>query len=68
MKPQAIEAANRLADVLERENAALKRMDFAGAIALVPAKEAALAALARDPPAVRSPAVLAMAQRLVGLA
>jgi hypothetical protein len=67
-----MEAANRLADVLARENAALKRMDFPAAIALVTAKEAALADLARDaasvPAGVRSPAVVALAQRLTGLA
>ena len=72
MKNEAIEAAHRLADVLARENAALKQMDFPAAIALVAAKEAALADLARDaasvPADVRSPAVVALAQRLAGLA
>jgi hypothetical protein len=59
-------AVDRLAEVLAQENAALKRMDFPAAIALVPAKEAALTAMARDAPpaAMRSPAI----QTLAGLA
>ena len=72
MSKDPVEAANRLADVLARENAALKRMDFSAAVALVPAKEAALAEMTRDrppPPAgARSPALLALGQRLSGLA
>jgi flagellar biosynthesis/type III secretory pathway chaperone len=72
MTKQAIDAANRLADVLARENAALKRMDFPAAIALVPAKEAALAEMTRDAPplpaASRSHALLALSQPLRGLA
>jgi flagellar biosynthesis/type III secretory pathway chaperone len=72
MTKQAIEAANRLADVLARENAALKRMDFHAAIALVPAKQAALAEMTRDgpppPAASRFPGFQASAQRLRGLA
>ena len=60
------DAADRLAEVLAQENAALKRLDFPAAVALVPAKEAALAAMARNPPpaAKRSPAI----QTLAGLA
>jgi hypothetical protein len=58
------DAVERLAEVLARENAALKRMDFPAAVALVPAKEAALAEMTRDgtvPPAgARSPALLAL--------
>ena len=42
-------AAQRLADVLVRENEALKRLDFPSAVALVPAKEAALADLTKRP-------------------
>jgi hypothetical protein len=37
-----IHAANTLADVLARENAALTRLDFLAAVALGPSKEAAL--------------------------
>ena len=66
------EAANRLADLLARENAALKRMDFSAAVALMPAKAAALAEMTRDPlppPAnARSAALSALGQRLGGLA
>jgi hypothetical protein len=43
------EAAQRLADVLTQENDALKRMDFSAAVALVPAKETALAELTKQP-------------------
>jgi hypothetical protein len=45
MIDQHQEAAQRLADLLAQENAALKRLDFLAAVALVPAKEATLAAL-----------------------
>jgi hypothetical protein len=43
------EAARHLADLLAQENAALKRLDFLSAVALVPAKEAALAELEKAP-------------------
>jgi hypothetical protein len=56
------DAVERLADVLGQENAALKRMDFPAAVALVPTKEAALAEMARSaPPAIGSPALQAIA-------
>lgn len=57
------DAVERLAGVLAQENAALKRMDFTAAVALVPAKEAALAEMSRHaPPAgTRSPALQALA-------
>ncbi len=42
MTQDLIEAANTLADLLARENAALKRLDFLAAVALGPSKEAAL--------------------------
>jgi hypothetical protein len=42
-------AAQHLADLLIEENAALKRLDFLAAVALVPAKEAALAELEKAP-------------------
>ena len=38
-----IAAAQRLADILMQENAALKRVDYASAVAFVAAKDAALA-------------------------
>jgi hypothetical protein len=41
--------AQHLADLLAQENAALKRLDFLAAVALVPAKEAALAELEKAP-------------------
>jgi|GEM_PF-655548 len=43
-------AAHRLADVLQQENDALTRVDYASAVALLPAKEAALLDLARQQP------------------
>lgn len=49
MSDERLKAAQRLADVLEQENEALKRLDFAAAVALVPAKEAALTALTKSP-------------------
>jgi len=49
MIDQHQEAAQRLADLLAQENAALKRLDFLAAVALVPAKEATLAALEKAP-------------------
>jgi hypothetical protein len=47
MSNDLIDAGERLAGVLEQENEALSRMDFSAAIALVPAKEAALAELTK---------------------
>jgi hypothetical protein len=41
--------AARLADVLSRENEALARVDYLAAVALVPAKEAALTAMGQGP-------------------
>ena len=65
-----IEATQRLADILMQENAALKRVDYASATALVPVKDAALAgltALLKD--AARLPASLdPLRQRLGDLA
>jgi hypothetical protein len=49
MTDERLEAAQRLADVLARENEALKRLDFSAAVALVSAKEAALADLTKPP-------------------
>ena len=49
MIDQHQEAAQRLADLLAQENAALERLDFHAAVALVPAKEAALAELEKAP-------------------
>jgi|tagenome__1003787_1003787.scaffolds.fasta_scaffold20704560_1 hypothetical protein len=71
MSRTALDAASRLAGVLAQENAALQRMDLPAAAALVPAKEAALAEMARDTPLssnALSPAVLALGQRLADLA
>jgi len=71
MTPDLVAAANTLADLLARENAALKRLDFPAAMALVPAKEAALLGVTngRTPaPAVsRDPATLALGRRISGL-
>lgn len=42
--------AERLAEILQMENAALKRTDYTAAVALLPDKEAALAALTQAGP------------------
>jgi hypothetical protein len=69
MSQTIIAAAQRLADVLARENEALKRMDFAAAVALVPAKEAALADLTTRPgDGVLAPPLAALGQQLADLA
>jgi hypothetical protein len=66
MSDQHLQAAERLADVLAEENDALKRLDFVAAVALVPAKEAALAEMTRPPmPAIQRSA---LGQRLGRLA
>jgi hypothetical protein len=66
MSNDAIDAAGRLADVLAQENAALRRVDYATAVALVPDKEAALAALSAH--RVPSGFPTALARRLRDLA
>jgi hypothetical protein len=61
-----LKSVQRLADVLEQENLALRRLDFPAAVALVAAKEAALAELTDSPlPAIQR---TALAHRLAGLA
>jgi hypothetical protein len=69
MNGTVLEVAQRLADVLMQENAALKRLDFPAAVALAPAKEAALAELTKQADAVTaSPPLLALGQRLGAVA
>ncbi|MEA2739107.1 MAG: hypothetical protein QOH05_2414 [Acetobacteraceae bacterium] len=63
------EAAQRLVDVLLRENDALKRLDFTAAVALASAKEAALANMTNQPkPSSPPPPWVALGQRLGALA
>jgi hypothetical protein len=60
-----MQAGEKLADVLAQENAALKRLDFAAAVALTPAKEAALAELRQQQvPAPLPPPLLALGRLL----
>ncbi|HEX3574724.1 MAG TPA: hypothetical protein VHU42_09005 [Rhodopila sp.] len=60
------EAAQRLADILSRENEVLKRVDYVAAVALVPDKEAALADLTKSvTPTIK---LGTLGQRLVELA
>jgi hypothetical protein len=66
MSDEYLEADQRLADVLAQENAALKRLDFPAAVALVPAKEAALAEVIKRQATPMRPSVLV--QRLAELA
>jgi hypothetical protein len=47
MTQDLVDAANVLAKVLERENAALSRLDFAAAVTLGQAKEAALSGMTK---------------------
>lgn len=65
------EAAQRLAEVLERENDALRAMDLRRAVALLADKTAAVAdltAVGDRVPAPRDPAMISLAQRLDRLA
>jgi hypothetical protein len=66
MADERLNAVQRLADVLTEENAALKRLDFSAAVALMGAKEAALADLTA-PPAVPVSRTM-LAHRVVALA
>jgi hypothetical protein len=70
MSRDLVAAANCLADVLTQENDALKRLDFAAAVALGAAKEAALAELTKQPPiaAPPPPPLIALGKRLGSLA
>ena len=69
MSTGVLDAAQRLADLLTQENEALKRMDFPAAVALVPAKETALADLTRQPaPLAIPPPLAALGKRLGSLA
>lgn len=47
MSQSVAHPAERLAEILAKENAALKRADYVAAVALLPDKEAALAALTK---------------------
>lgn len=66
MSSDLTEAAQCLADTLARENEALKRVDYAAAVALLPAKEAALDELARHPRPTSLPPKLAALGRSLG--
>jgi hypothetical protein len=68
MSNDVMAIAQQLADVLTQENEALKRLDFAAAVALVPAKEAALADLTKQPPASALPPLVAVGRLLGKLA
>jgi hypothetical protein len=71
MPDSLIAVLRRLADVLDRENRALRRMDLPRAASLLPEKAAAIAdltALSEPAPKPLRPAVAAEAQRLNDLA
>ncbi len=71
MTQDLVDAANRLAEVLVRENAALERLDFAAAVALGQAKEAALLGVTRGrsatPTVDRTPTLLALGRHMNAL-
>ena len=69
MSNDPMAAAQRLEQLLARENDALKNLDFLAAVGLLPAKEAALANLAKQSIVAPFPPALAeMGQRLGRLA
>ncbi len=69
MSNDLADAAQRLTTVLAQENDALKRLDFPAAVALVAAKEAALADMTKQPRLpVLPPALVTLGQRLAALA
>jgi hypothetical protein len=69
MNDDLVETVQHLANLLAQENDALKRLDFSAAVAVVPAKEAALVELTKQPkPSALSPPLVALGQRLGGLA
>lgn len=69
MNQDAIEIARRLADILARENDALRRSDYPAAVALVPDKEAAIVALSQAATtAIHTPVLKALAKQLRDLA
>lgn len=71
MAKSLIMTAQRLADVLDQENAALRAMDLRRAVSLVPEKAAALAELTAaegTTPRTAHPDLVLMAARLDGLA
>lgn len=76
MTKDKLQAATELAAILGQENAALRRLDFAEAVALLPAKEAAFVRLAasdtgtsdRQLASPTSDSIAAAGQRLAALA
>jgi hypothetical protein len=68
MTADAMQAASELAALLTQENAALRRLDFAAAVALLPAKEAACANLTPANGVPWPPEAASLGQRLVALA
>ena len=61
-------AAQRLADVLEQENEALKRHDFPSATLLLAAKDAAVADLAKQPSPVATDPLASLMRHVMALA
>jgi hypothetical protein len=68
MSTPILTAAEHLADILAQENEALNRLDFASAVALLGAKDAALADLAQQPKVPAPPTLPAVLRRISGLA
>ncbi len=69
MSKDLLETVQLLADLLMQENDALKRLDFSAAVAVVPAKEAALLELTKQPKVdALAPPLVALGRLVGGLA
>jgi hypothetical protein len=69
MSADIAKIVQHLTDVLTQENEALKRLDYAAAVALSPVKEAALASLTKQPVGqALPPSLVALGRRLGSLA
>jgi hypothetical protein len=66
-KVRAGDAVEALANVLERENAALQQLDLPTAVALVPEKETAIQRLSRESAGPPVPEQSGIAERLIRL-
>lgn len=68
MSAEFVTAAQRLVDILEQENDALKRHDFPSATLLLAAKDAAVADLAKQPSPVATDPLATLMRHVTALA